>query len=79
MKNKIKNGQSAQGAESPKTPTEGQVKEWLKRDIASCINLLDAIYQDPGTMDSLASFLYGRYMNSKHKEELEKQSKLQIN
>lgn len=74
-----KNGQSAQGAESPKTLTENEVKKFLKRDIASCINLMDAIYQDEGTLDSLASFLYGRYMNSKHKEELEKQAKLEVN
>lgn len=78
MENKIKNGQSAQGAESPKTISEKQVREFVKRDVASCINLLDAIYQDEGTMDSLASFLYGRYMNSKHKEELEKQIKLDV-
>lgn len=77
MEKNSQNGTTARGAKVSKPITESEVKKFLKSDIASCINLLDAIYQDEGTMDSLATFLYGRYMNAKHKDELNRQTELQ--
>lgn len=73
------NGQvaEAQGAETKtKIPTLGQVKEFLKNDLGKCIALLDAIYEDPNTMDNLAEFLLGRFTNALEQEELKKQQKL---
>lgn len=77
METNNKNGQSAQGAESPKPITESEVKEFVKRDIATAINLLDAIYKDQDTINMLSAYLYGRFMNAKHKEELAKQTTIQ--
>lgn len=74
METNNKNGQSAQGAASPKPLTEGEVKEFVKKDIATAINLLDAVYRDQDTLDMLSTYLYGRFMNAKHKEELAKQT-----
>lgn len=76
MENKNKNGSSAQGAEQPLTLT--MVKDFTKKDIACCMHLLEAIYRDQPTMDALADYLFGRYMNAKHKEDLERQTKLDI-
>jgi len=78
---KTKNGKAAQGAESPeeKKPLDiGQVREFVKRDLAACINMLDAIYRDQATTEMLSDILYGRYLNAKHKDELEKQTKLPV-
>lgn len=71
------NGKEAQGAELP-TLTQPDIVRWLKRDLPTAINCLDAIYSDPDMLDALATFMHGRYMNSKHKEELKKQAELEL-
>lgn len=67
-------GVGSQGESQPKaTFTLEEVKTFVKRDVNSAILLLDAIYRDPNTLDAVAEYLHGRYMNAKHKEELSKQ------
>lgn len=78
---KTKNGQAAPGAETEKTEktiTIEEVREFIKRDLNACINMLDAIYRDQATLEMLADVLHGRYMNAKHKQELQNQTKLEI-
>lgn len=76
MSNTKQNGAPAQGAEAPKPLTQQQVTEFVKNDLAVCINLLDAIYRDQPTIDMIGEILYGRYMNAMHKEELSKQTEV---
>lgn len=71
------NGAPAQGAVAPKPLTQSQVTEYVKKDLAVCINLLDAIYRDQPTIDMIGEILFGRYMNAMHKEELAKQTTLE--
>lgn len=71
------NGKEAQGAELPLL-TQADVVRMLKRDLPMAINCLDAIYSDPDMLESLATFMYGRYMNNRNKQELEKQAKLEV-
>lgn len=73
-----KNGSTAPGAGTPKPLSLEQVREYVKRDLASTINLLDAIYKDQNTVEMLSDVLFGRYLNAKHKEELDKQTKLTV-
>lgn len=78
MEKNSQNGKVAQGATVPNPLTEAQVQEYVKKDLAVCINLLDAIYQDQATIEIIASVLYGRFMNAKHKEDLAKQTELGV-
>lgn len=78
MENKNQNGSSAQGAENPKPLTEAQVTDFVKKDLAVCINLLDAIYRDQPTIDMIGAILYGRYMNAKHQDDLKKQAEIHV-
>lgn len=71
------NGKEAQGAELPLL-TQQDVVRMLKRDLPMAINCLDAIYSDPDLLESLATFMHGRYMNNLNKQELEKQRKLEV-
>lgn len=65
MKEKIDTETTTLGVEvSPK-----QIAEFLKKDLAIAINCLSAIHSDPDMMDSLAAFMYGRYLNFKNKPE----------
>lgn len=77
-KNTQKNGAPAPGAEAPKGLTQTQVIEFVKKDLAVCINLLDAIYRDQPTIDMIGEILYGRYMNAMHKSDLEKQTEIPL-
>lgn len=68
MKEKIDTETTTLGVEvSPK-----QIAEFLKKDLAIAINCLAAIHSDPDMIDSLAAFMYGRYLNSKNKPEIPK-------
>lgn len=78
---KINNGQvaEAQGAETKeRIPTLNEVKEFLKNDLSKSIALLDAIYRDQNTMNNLAEFLLGRFINAKEQEKLKNQTKLDL-
>lgn len=75
MKESKKGGTPDPGSE-PKVFTAKEVREFVKRDCNAALLLLDAIYRDPNTLDAVADYLHGRYMNSKHKEELSKQQPL---
>lgn len=68
------------GEEAPqrKELTVAAVKEMLKVDLVTCLLMLQGIHDDPDTLDSLAVTLHGKYMNQRHKEELEKQGKLDV-
>jgi len=75
------NGKVAEalGAEATKKVfTPDEVRTLVKRDVHTAILLLDAIYRDPNTLDAVADYLYGRYQNAKHKEELEAQGSLNL-
>lgn len=79
MEKNAQNGKSAQGAENtPKNLSIEDVRGYVKKDLGVCIHMLDAIYKDQATVDMVADILYGRYLNAKHKEELEKQTKLGV-
>lgn len=67
MKEKIPSDFVGQG---PNEPTQKQVEEWLKNDLARCIHMLDAIYSDPDLLSSMATFMLGRLENAKMREEL---------
>lgn len=80
---KIKNAVATplkEGKTPPELPvlTVEAVKQMLKVDLNCCILMLQGIHDDPDTFDSLATVLHGKYMNAKHKEELDKQTKLKI-
>lgn len=66
------------GPDSPKVFTLDEVKVFVKRDVQAALLLLDAIYRDQNTCDMVAEYLHGRYMNSKHKDELLKQQDLKL-
>lgn len=76
------NGQVSEvlGTEAPgqKVPTLKEVQTFLKKDLGMAISLLDAIYRDTNTMNNLAEFLYGRYLNAKEQEAIKNQTKLDI-
>jgi len=69
------------GTDEQKTPESAkfsldEVRKMVKNDMQCAILLLDAIYRDQPTMDMLADYIYGRFQNAKHKEDLAKQTKL---
>lgn len=79
MKKKTDDSEEAPGADSKtKTFDINQIREFVQRDLGVAITLLDAMYKDPATCNAVADFLFGRYMNSKHKEELDKQTKMPL-
>lgn len=47
-----------------------QVKEFLKKDLAACLNMLEAIYRDEDMLDLLATVMLGKFQNAKHLKEL---------
>lgn len=76
---KTKNGvaEAPQGGEpQKKVLTLSDVKGLLKRDLQSSMHMLSAIHDDVDTLNALAEFLHGKYMNAKHAEELAKQTEL---
>lgn len=79
----LKNGVSSQGAETKtsekeeKTLTLAQVKKLVARDLPTAISFLQAIL-DPDIQDQVSIFLHGKYLNGKHKDELDAQVKLDI-
>jgi len=75
---KLKNGKEVPGTDTPKPLSLEEVRRFVKHDVSSMMHLLDAIYRDQATMDMIADILYGRYLNAKHKDELEKQTKLEV-
>lgn len=65
-------------AQNKQTFTLEQVREMIKKDTQTAILMLEAIYRDQNTLEAIADYLHGRYMNTKHKEELDKQTKLDV-
>lgn len=59
-------------------PTLKEVQEFVKRDVGVCIAMLSAVHNDKPTMDALAEYLHGRYMNALHQEELKAQGNLNL-
>lgn len=70
--------QDANGKEVQKPLTIAEVQSMLRRDVNSVLLLMQAIAQDPAVQQALATFLHGRYMNERHKKELEAQEDLKI-
>lgn len=79
----LKNGVGSKGAEAKtsereeKTLTLGQVKKMVARDLPTAISFLQAC-MDPDIQDQVSIFLHGKYLNAKHKEELDAQTHLDI-
>lgn len=61
-----------------KVLTLGQVKEMLRRDVHSCLLMLQAVHDDKDVLEILASALLGKYLNALHQKDLEKQQDLKI-
>lgn len=59
-------------------PTIEEVRKYLKADLQMCIMLLDSVYKDQATCEALADYLHGRFMNHRHKKELESQEELKF-
>lgn len=81
---KVSNGQGPeltkeQFIEAVGRTTVEDVRTFLKKDLSTCIHMLDAIYRDVNTFNALADYLHGRLMNAKHQEELKKQQELDLN
>lgn len=72
--------ENGQGSDFSKmeVPPVGKVREMLKRDLGVAVTVLDAVYRDPNTLNSLADFLHGRMLNEKNREEIKKQGKLDL-
>lgn len=73
---KVSEAQGAETQELPKVPTIQEVRNFLKKDLGMCITMLDAIYKDPNTLNSLADFLHGRFINQREAEAIKNQQKL---
>lgn len=58
--------------------SEAEFKKMVSNDIKFASALLQSISTDQNTMNHLAEFLYGRYQNNLHSEELKKQVKLDL-
>jgi len=66
-----------QGLNSEKVLSLKDVKGMVVRDL-SVVSAFMACLSDPDVADVIAVHLHGKYMNAKHKEELEKQLDLKI-
>lgn len=66
-----KNGTAAQGADRP-IPDHDDVKRSIKRDLGSCIALLNAVNTDEDLLNQMATFILGRLENARMAEELKK-------
>lgn len=65
--------EEAQGVDSVVKPvTIDMVRGFLKRDLSACIFMLDAVYRDQDILELLAQVMHGKYLNSKHVQELNK-------
>lgn len=60
----------------PQTLTLGQVEGMVKRDVHGCLLLLQAIYEDVNVQKAVAAYIYGDYLNRKHKADLAKQTEV---
>jgi len=69
---------AAQGADSQKKVLSiKDVKNMVARDLIGLAALVECL-NDPDIQDVLALHLHGKYMNAKHKEELELQTDLKL-
>lgn len=66
------------GAEEKKALTLKDVEGLLKRDLHSCMLMLQSIHDDQDSLNALAASLHGKYLNAKHKEELSRQTELAV-
>lgn len=76
----LKNGVGSQGVEAEKkekTLSLADVKKLVARDLPTAISFLEAC-MDPDVQDQVAIFLHGKYLNAKHKQELDAQTQLDI-
>lgn len=66
------------GKGTPESPalTLDAVRKMLKIDLNCCLLMLQGMHDDPDTFEALAIHIHGKYMNQRHKEELEKQTKI---
>lgn len=63
---------------SPEPITIAKVEEFLKRDLGSCLHMLDSIYRDQDILKLLAQVMHGKYMNALHKAELSETDKQHV-
>lgn len=80
MEKSSKNGTEAQGAdvqEVPGTISRQDIGKFVKRDIGFAFDCLRAIVSDPDMMESLADFMYGRYLNAQQAKLNAEQRKLE--
>lgn len=63
--------------EDSKVLTIQDVKKMVTRDLSVVSAFISAL-ADPDVADVIATHLHGKYLNAKHKEELEKQVDLKL-
>lgn len=73
MKNKNGKVAADPGSKSDKEVSLEEIKKFLQNDLTACINMLRSIQEDKATLDQLAVFMHGRYLNWKHQAELDNQ------
>lgn len=56
--------------------TIAAVKQMAKNDVQCCLLLLQAIHDDDDVLNALSVAIHGKYMNERHKKELDAQTKL---
>lgn len=76
MKEKTSVGEAPQGRTEPKVLTLNDVQNLLKRDLHACLLMLQAVHDDQDVLNVLAGVLHGKYLNSRHKAELEMQTEI---
>jgi len=70
MVNNNKQSATTQGVD-PEKLTPATIKTYLQKDIGLAVGCLNAILSDPDMLESLAQFMYGRYLNASHKPKTE--------
>lgn len=75
-KNKESVADVPKGDKAEKVLTLVDVQNLLKRDLHACLLMLSAVHDDQDVVNVLAGVLHGKYLNSRHKAELEKQTEI---
>lgn len=65
--NKVEEQAQGAGPQSVEV-TLDLVEKWLKHDLGAAISCLNAIHSDPDMLKSVATFMYGRFVNQAHKQ-----------
>lgn len=58
--------------------TVGDIEGMLKRDVESCLLMLQSIREDAGILRAVAMYMHGKHMNVLHQAELAAQEELKL-